>query len=221
MATTVVRVPTSVEEPTLVSVTLWRLLFAGSAWAGVLAALVTGGWEVLRYFTQVSTLCVALSATASLLTPLVLDGALESRWGVARGAATTYATITLLVFATMLGADYSTLTSLLTHLVVPLMAVTDWLLVGRNQRLAWWWPLAWLSVPLLYLVTYVVGGEALYRFLVPGARDFADYVLFLLVAFVVVGYAWWGIGQVRSLRWPPQTVPAAEAVRRETRRRRR
>ncbi len=212
MPTATVRVPTRVEDPSLVAVSLWRMILAGTAWWGLGLGLLSGGLQDLRYFTNVSTLVAALVATASLLTPLVLRGALETRWGVARGAATTYATITLLVYATMLGGDYSTTASLVTHLLVPVLTITDWLVVGRNQLLAWWWPLAWLSVPVLYLVGYVIGGETLYGFLDPGSRDFLDYVLFLTVAFMVVGYLWWGVGYLRALRWPPQTVPAAEAL---------
>ncbi|MVA77467.1 hypothetical protein GC722_15780 [Auraticoccus sp. F435] len=215
MPTTTVRVPTRVEGPSLAAVTLWRMLLAGCGWLGVGMGLLDDGrvqWANLAYFTQVSTLAVALTATGSLLAPLVLGGALETRWGVARGAATTYATVTLVVYALLLGGDYSQPVSLLTHVVVPCLAALDWLLVGRNQLLAWWWPLAWLAVPVLYLVTYVAGGEALYPFLDPASPGFADYVLYLSVGFLAVGYGWWGVGRLRALRWPPQTVPAAEAL---------
>jgi len=64
--------------------------------------------------------------------------------------------------------------NMLLHLVVPLLALTDWLLVGRKQALVrWWQPLAWLAYPAAYLALALVvlnniGRRAPYYFLDPG-----------------------------------------------------
>jgi hypothetical protein len=204
-----------VDGATMVTVVLWRALVACSAWGGLLATLVTGGLGSLRYFTVVANLCGALAVTAALLAPLVLGGAAETRWGFLRGAAVTYLTITVAVHSTLLGGGYPDLSGLLTHLLTPLLLVADWLLVGRNQHLPFWAPMAWLAVPVGYLVSYVEGGRALYAFLDPTSSVFSDWVLVLTVAFLAVGYLWWGVGRLRGLRWPPPTEarPAAADVR--------
>jgi hypothetical protein len=44
----------------------WRIVIAGLAWWGLVAAL-HGDITQLRYFSQVTTLTVALTATASVL----------------------------------------------------------------------------------------------------------------------------------------------------------
>ena len=73
--------------------------------------------------------------------------------------------------------------NMLLHLVVPVLALTDWLLVGRDQaQVRWWQPVAWLAYPAAYLALALVvlnnvGRRAPYYFLDPGAVGTAAVVV--------------------------------------------
>ena len=68
-----------------------------------------------------------------------------------------------------------TVANALLHVVVPVLALSDWLLVGRGWgRVHWWHPLAWLVYPALYVVIAlaILNGAARrtpYFFLDPGS----------------------------------------------------
>ncbi len=188
-------------------VTAWRLIFAGVAWWAWIWGMSRNAtewvWTGMYYFSQFSTLLVALTATGSLLVPLWSGGRLERGRGVLRGATTTYATITLVVFATLLHGSYRNLDSQLLHIAVPVLALVDWIFVGRNQeRIRWYVPLLWLAVPLLYLPFYVHRSNEtrpLYGFLDPQRDDFSTWVVVLLAAFLLTGWALLVVGQVPAI----------------------
>jgi hypothetical protein len=69
-------------------VVLRRVVLAGLAWWGLLAAL-GGDVGQLRYFSQVTTLTVALAATASVLTWGVAAPGWRRALAWCRGASTT------------------------------------------------------------------------------------------------------------------------------------
>jgi hypothetical protein len=185
-----------------VYVLAWRAVIAGLAWWGLLAAL-KGDLTALKYFSQVSTATVALSATASVLG----FGIVAPRWDAAmawcRGAATTYAIITAVIYRTVLEGDLPTTSSVLEHLVVPALAVIDWVVFGAGRvRQRWWTPLTWLIIPAGYLGVYYFArnnsGKALYAFLNPGKSNFWTWVGILLVVFILIGFLVWGVGVGRS-----------------------
>ena len=78
---------------TPVLVIAWRAIIAALAWWGLLAAL-HGDIGQLRYFSQVTTLTVALTATASVLGFAATSPAWHRALGWCRGASTTYAVVT-------------------------------------------------------------------------------------------------------------------------------
>lgn len=197
--------PSTASAAQLTLGSLWRALVAVLAWTGVWLGLegVDGPfWPNLAFFTQVCGLLVALTATGSLLWPLWHRGQLEGRWGTLRGAAAACSMLTLIVFATLLGADYSTTHSLLLHLVVPLLALADWLFVGRNQiALPFWIPFVWLVVPFAYLPIYIWGSAVmgpLYGFLVPGDASFVPTAAVLVVFFLLLFFGYWALGRLRG-----------------------
>ena len=64
--------------------------------------------------------------------------------------------------------------NMLLHLVVPLLAMTDWLLIGRDQaQVRWWQPFAWLAYPAAYLALALAGAQQCgpaRALLLPGSR---------------------------------------------------
>ena len=65
--------------------------------------------------------------------------------------------------------------NILLHVVVPVLALTDWLVVGRGQgQVRWWQPVAWLLYPAAYLALALavlnnMGRRAPYYFLDPNS----------------------------------------------------
>jgi hypothetical protein len=125
-----------------------------------------------------------------------------SRSGVLRRLITfTYQAIVLYVVVAgilwnLLLTDYSmgyTPANILLHIVVPVLAAVDWLVVGRRRRVArWWQPLLWLIYPAAYLMLALVvlnraGRRAPYYFLDPDSVGMAVVTanIGLLAAFIL------------------------------------
>src|SRR5829696_8626415 len=123
----------------------------------------------------------------------------DARVGI-RGAVVLYvliAGVTWNLFLTGYSMGY-TPANLLLHVVVPVLALTDWLLVGRDQaRVRWWQPVAWLAYPAAYLALALavlnhVGRRAPYYFLDPGTVGAASVVMNVCVlagGALALGYA--------------------------------
>ena len=98
------------------------------------------------------------------------------------------------------------------HYVVPIMTLLDWALFDEKGQMPKWGPLAWLSLVLAYLVFVMVGVGAFglylgggttadvssypYTFLDPAIAGVGGVLTFcgaMLVAFIVLGYALFGI----------------------------
>ena len=88
--------------------------------------------------------------------------------------------------------------NVLLHLVVPVLALTDWLLVGRDQaQVRWWQPLVWLAYPAAYLALAMAvlnnaGRRAPYYFLDPdivGTAAVVANVCVLAGGALALGYA--------------------------------
>ena len=192
--------PTRLRTP--FPVVAWRAVIAGLAWWGLFAAL-HGDLSQLRYFSQVTTLTVALTASASVLGFAVRS----TRWGRAlawcRGASTTYAIVTAVIYQVLLSGNLDATSSLLEHAVVPALAVIDWVAFGSGRvRQLWWTSLSWLILPIGYLAVYYnlrdSSGEPLYPFLDPGAANFWTWVGIMIGVFIAVGAVVWCVGLLRS-----------------------
>lgn len=187
---------------TAAPVVVWRAIIAGLAWWGLLAAL-HGDITQLRYFSQVTTLTVALTASASVLGFAITSPRWDTVLAWCRGASTTYAIVTAVIYQVLLSGDLQTTSSLLEHAVVPALAVVDWVVFGPGSlRQRWWTPLSWLLLPIGYLAIYYnvrdSSGEPLYPFLDPGAGDFWTWVGIMIGVFIAVGVVVWSVGRVRS-----------------------
>lgn len=187
-----------------VGVTLWRTAIAILAWWGLLDA-VDGNLAQLRYFSQVTTLTVALTATAAVLGTAVTAAGWARALAWCRGASTSYAVVTAVIYQTLLSGDLSATSSLLEHAVVPALAAIDWVVFGPGLRQRWWLSLTWLILPICYLGVYhsvrTSSGRPLYPFLDPDAGGrFWTWVGIMLAVFAVVGFLVWLVGLLRSRR---------------------
>ncbi|CAN3129228.1 Pr6Pr family membrane protein [Mycobacterium sp. smrl_JER01] len=149
-------------------------------------------WRLIT-FTYQANLLAAGYYVWTLVSPRA-----DSRAGV-RGAMVLYVVMAGVVWNVFL-TDHSmgyTPANLLLHVAVPLLALGDWLLVGRGAvRVPWWQPVAWLGYPAAYLVLALLvlnnaGRRAPYYFLDPdivGAATVAMNVGALAACVLALGY---------------------------------
>jgi hypothetical protein len=186
------------------AVVTWRTLIAAVAWISALHIVLPDRFgDQIRYFTTVSNFSAAFVFTGYLCSLIVLGGKLEKPAGWLRGAVTFYLAMVFVVYAILLGGDYSSLESFLSHLIVPVVVFIDWVIVGLNQeQVAWWMPFAWLLPVFGYLGFYVNArndaGGPLYGFLDVKSGLFWVQVTLLSVAFLTGGYGVWSIGRLRG-----------------------
>ncbi|WP_137149167.1 Pr6Pr family membrane protein [Mycolicibacterium sp. CR10] len=169
--------------------------------AAVVAAVVVvamtsqrGVWWRLITFTYQANLLAAGYYLWTLVSPRA-----DARVGL-RGAVVLYVVLAGVVWNLFL-TDHSmgyTPANLLLHVVVPVLALADWLLVGRGlARVSWWQPFAWLVYPAGYLALALLvlnrfGRRAPYYFLDPatvGTAAVAMNVAGLAGCVLAVGYA--------------------------------
>jgi hypothetical protein len=148
------------------------------------------------YFTIQSNILLAAILAATVV--LGLAGRPVPYWlDVARAAWTTYMIITGLVYNTLLtnlpggGGVVVPWANTVLHVVFPIYALLDWLLVGDRPRLSWrhlWWvaidPLVWLVVVLIRGAT---DGWVPYPFLNPANGYLSVFVYVILIAVAVMG----------------------------------
>jgi hypothetical protein len=149
-------------------------------------------WRLITFTYQANVL-----AAAYYLWTLVSPRA-DARVGL-RGAVVLYVVIAGVIWNLLLtghSMGYTTANVLL-HVVVPVLALSDWLLIGRGRgRVRWWHPLAWLAYPASYVVLAVgvlnqAGRRAPYYFLDPGSVGVSTVLLNVCVlggAVIAVGY---------------------------------
>jgi hypothetical protein len=162
-------------------------------------------WRLVTFTYQANIL-----AAAYYLWTLVLPRA-DARVGL-RGAVVLYVVIAGVIWNLLLTGHSMgyTAANVLLHVVVPVLALSDWLLVGRGRgQVRWWYPLAWLVYPALYVVLAVVvlntaGRRAPYYFLDPGSVGVGTVALNVCVlgcCVIAVGYA---LLAVNRLATPPR-----------------
>ncbi|MGE2835999.1 Pr6Pr family membrane protein [Mycobacterium sp. SMC-4] len=175
--------------------TVLRLAVIGAVVASVLLVELTSrgvGWRLSTFTYQANIL-----AAAYYLWTLVSARA-DDRAGL-RGAVVLYVLMAGLIwnlFLTDQSMGYTPANTLL-HVVVPVLALADWLWVGdAGGGVRWWHPVAWLAYPAAYavfalLVLNHVGRRAPYFFLDPGilgAASVALNVAGLSVLVLALGY---------------------------------
>jgi len=92
--------------------------------------------------------------------------------------------------------------NILLHYAIPLLCLIDWLLFDKKNSFKWFYPIFWLSVPILYFIFVflraelggqIYGSDSLYPyyFLNIHALGFvivSHYLIQFVITFVVLGY---------------------------------
>lgn len=200
----------------LLLLSVWRLVVAGSALTGFVLAtdrLGPGAWQALSQLASLATACVYVGL---LCYPAFVGGRRhEPRSPWLRGATTVVLLLVGGAYFALLGGDVDETWSLLEHLVTPVLVLADYLLVGRNQRaVRWWYPLTWLLPPLAYLGFYYAVGLDAYGFLDPSAGAFVPTLVGLLAGVLALGWLLVGYGALRRRVGPhPASGPAPAPYR--------
>jgi hypothetical protein len=149
-------------------------------------------WRLVTFTYQANVLAAAYYAW-TLVSPRA-----DARTGL-RGAVVLYVVVAGVIwnlFLTGRSMGYTSANVLL-HVVVPLLAVTDWVLIGRGVgAIRWWQPFAWLVYPAAYAalalaVLNQAGRRAPYYFLDPGSVGIGAVVAntsVLALGFLGLGY---------------------------------
>jgi|GEM_PF-1497132 hypothetical protein len=173
-----------------------RVAIVAAVLAAILLVEVTSrrgvSWRLITFTYQANVLAAAYYAWA-LFSPRA-----ESRAGL-RGAVVLYVVVAGVIWNLYL-TDKSmgyTVANTVLHVVVPTLALADWLAVGRSQGdVRWWQPFAWLVYPFAYLLLALVvlnhaGRRAPYYFLDPasvGMLGVTVNVGVLAAGFLALGY---------------------------------
>jgi hypothetical protein len=160
-------------------------------------------WRLVTFTYQANVLAAAYYAW-TLVSPRA-----DARTGL-RGAVVLYVVVAGVIwnlFLTERSMGY-TPANVLLHVVVPLLAITDWLLIGRGEgAVRWWQPFAWLVYPAAYAglalaVLNHAGRRAPYYFLDPGSVGIAAVVVntsILALGFLGLGYLLLAMARGRRL----------------------
>jgi len=184
---------------------LLRLLIVAAVVTALIAVEATSRSGVLwrlTTFTYQANLLAAGYYLCTLFSPRA-----DARAGV-RGAVVLYVLVAGVLWNLLL-TEYSmgyTPANILLHIVVPVLALLDWVWVGRDARsIRWWQPLVWLVYPAVYvaLALFVLnhaGRRAPYYFLDPdsvGMFVVAANIGLLAVFVLGLGYGISAVGRVR------------------------
>jgi hypothetical protein len=193
-----------------------RIGFAGLAVAAIITQLLDlagrGVLDPVNFFSYF-TIQSNLIAVAALLWTAAIPAEQRTRaHDLFRGAATTYITVTFVVFALLL-ADTDVDTAIpwvdrVLHRVIPIVLMADWLVdpprVAIGFRASLWWlafPAAWTAYT---LVRGALVGRYPYPFLDPASGGYGTVLIYcvaILIGMVVVIVAVTRIGNgMRALR---------------------
>jgi hypothetical protein len=160
------------------------------------------GWRLVTFTYQANILAAGYYA-CTLFSPRA-----DARTGV-RGAVVLYVVVAGVVWNLLLTGRSMGYTpaNFLLHVVVPILAVADWMLIGRGTTSPkWWQPFVWLAYPTVYLGLALVvlnrmGRRAPYYFLDPGSVGLgavAVNVALLAAGFLGLGYLLLAVARPRS-----------------------
>lgn len=182
-------------------------------------------WDFYVHFTNISNyLCLGVMVAGLIQTVKKKEDSYVSAAPVMKFIGLLGILLTFLVFNIMLagaeGRDPQAnwrIGSILAHVVLPLMYIADWFLFYERKQCKWYYPIASIGFPLGYVIFLLIQALALNfdtSILIPGTTTPLIYPYFfvnldtqglpgvlmwiavLTVAFVAVGYLFFGIDKL-------------------------
>lgn len=212
----------------------WRALLALISVSGVVLLFATSGASsrpvLFFYFTTQSNIFIALLyivLAAGSFRQLADEGTEGTAWNPRPALQLSfvfYITITFIVFALLLDSRFSMegaagVSMNLTHYIVPLMALADWILFMPHGMISYGTALAWLWYPAAYalssfmlagfdVVRYYDGSRYPYFFLNADRLGWARMAWILLaftIVFCALGAGMIFLDRLFSRKKPPQS----------------
>ena len=182
-------------------------------------------WDFYVHFTNISNfLCFGVMLAELIQTAKKQENSYVTTAPVLKFIGMLGILLTFLVFNIMLagaaGRDPQLnwrIGSLCFHVVLPIMYIADWVLFYQRRNCKWYYPIASIAFPFAYVV-FIFIQAAILRFdssiLIPGSTTpliypyffvnletqgvsgVVKWILILLVAFVAVGYLFFGLDKL-------------------------
>lgn len=182
-------------------------------------------WDVYVHFTNLSNfLCIGVMLAELVQTAKKRDDSFVTTSPILKFTGMLGILLTFLVFNMMLagaeGRDPQLnwrISSLSFHVVLPIMYIADWFLFYERRQCKWYYPLAAAGFPAAYIV-FIFVQAAILKFdttiLIPGSTTpliypyffvnletqgvagVAKWIAVLLIAFVAVGYLFFGLDRM-------------------------
>ena len=182
-------------------------------------------WDFYVHFTNLSNfLCIGVMLAALIQTAKKKGDGYVTTAPVLKFVGMLGILLTFLVFNIMLAGSRDPqlnwrIGSLCFHVVLPVMYIADWFLFYERKKCKWYYPVVSIAFPLAYAV-FIFVQAAILRFdssiLIPGTTTPLIYpyffvnletqgvggvikwIVMLLIAFVAVGYLFFGLDQLRK-----------------------
>ena len=178
-------------------------------------------WDFYVHFTNLSNyFCIAIMAAQLVQTARKKDDSYVTVAPVLKFVGLLAILLTFVVFNALLAgaADRDPqlnwrVGSLLAHVVLPILYVVDWFLFREHGKMKWYYPIAGAGFPFAYLAAIlkfdtsilIPGGSTplIYPYFfvnleTQGLGGVAKWALLLLVAFMAVGYLFYGIDKLMN-----------------------
>ena len=180
-------------------------------------------WDFYVHFTNLSNfLCIGVMLAALIQTAKRKDDGYVTSAPVLKFVGMLGILLTFLVFNIMLAGSRDPqlnwrIGSLCFHVVLPVMYIADWFLFYERKKCKWYYPVVSIAFPLAYAV-FIFVQAAIPRFdssiLIPGTTTPLIYpyffvnletqgvggvikwIVMLLIAFVAVGYLFFGLDKL-------------------------
>ena len=190
---------------------------------GVFDDITSFRWDFYVHFTNISNfLCIGIMFAALVQTAKKKEDSYVTTAPLLKFIGMLGILLTFLVFNLLLAGKRDPqlnwrVGSLTFHVVLPIMYVLHWLLFYERKKCKWYYPIASISFPLVYLI-FIFIQAAIMKFdtsvLIPGTETpliypyffvnletqgvggVAKWVVILLSAFVVVGFMFFGLDKL-------------------------
>jgi hypothetical protein len=180
-------------------------------------------WDFYVHFTNLSNfLCIGVMLASLIQTAKKKEDSYVKTAPVLKFVGVLGILLTFLVFNIMLAGNRDPqlnwrIGSLCFHVVLPVMYIADWFLFYERRNCKWYYPIASLSFPVAYVVFILIQATILgfdTSILIPGSTTPLIYpyffvnletqgvggvlkwILILLVAFMAVGYLFFGLDKL-------------------------